>query len=716
MNVKAKIEVRLDQLFLDPDNYRIQTDRLYSPVTPGHECDAEVQKRTFTIVVGYKQENITDLLDSFRSNGYLPVDQIQVRKINQDQYLVLEGNRRIATLKWMFQEYKEHGYDLGKFDPEFFEKIPVIVNDEADIQFQVLMGLKHISGNKKWGIYNQALLLYDMMVKSKISEDDICSKLGIYRQTFRQKFRAVCLVKQYQSSDYGDQFNEGMFPLFIEVMKQSKIKDWIGWNDNLKKAENSENIDILFSLISKVENDESGNADENEDNNRFRSTGPAIVKRDEMSHFAEFVNDTPALEKLVRDRDFQRAYANSSAVKTEQRHQSVETLRESLTDLHSYRFDGLDRVDLEKCFESLAEIVDANREAIEYQDRRTYDKSGFCHLTKMLISKYKCFSDINSFTDFARINIIAGSNNAGKTSLLEAIYLLIQQNNIFALRDIMNVRGKITDSHTKYEWFFQQISDIVLSGDTDDGNCSYKLNIIDDDIFTDDTSDAYLGSVRLTTKFLDKQRESKPRFFKDRIEFLNTGFSLGSIVFHSPFCFNEAYRYRRFYLKCEEIKKDKQIVEFMKNNIDSTIEKIYWDDEKKRFLMCTSSQDKAFDLCQMGEGFQRIYLVSLIFASAANGIILIDEFENAIHAGLLKVFSEMIYKLSHEFNVQVFITSHSKECIDSFARLAQQKEKDEFAFYAIASKDSNRAVKRFSGKNFLELLEFADVDLRRVRL
>ena len=45
--------------------------------------------------------DIKDLLESFKENGYLKIDNIIVRPLDdsKEQYLVVEGNRRITTLK-----------------------------------------------------------------------------------------------------------------------------------------------------------------------------------------------------------------------------------------------------------------------------------------------------------------------------------------------------------------------------------------------------------------------------------------------------------------------------------------------------------------------------------------------------------------------------------------------------------------------------------------
>jgi AAA15 family ATPase/GTPase len=94
-------------------------------------------------------------------------------------------------------------------------------------------------------------------------------------------------------------------------------------------------------------------------------------------------------------------------------------------------------------------------------------------------------------------------------------------------------------------------------------------------------------------------------------------------------------------------------------------------------------------------------------------VVLIDEFENAIHADLLPAFAAHILALAQLFNVQVFLTSHSKEAIDAFAQ--NTSSLNEFSFHALVNNDEHIRAHHFSGKEFRDLLDIGDVDLRRAQ-
>ncbi len=78
----------------------------------------------------------------------------------------------------------------------------------------------------------------------------------------------------------------------------------------------------------------------------------------------------------------------------------------------------------------------------------------------------------------------------------------------------------------------------------------------------------------------------------------------------------------------------------------------------------------------LGDGVGRLLSMALAFQSASGGRILIDEVENGLHHGAMRGVWENLNRLSQRFNVQVFATTHSYECMvaarDAFAAAEQQ--------------------------------------------
>jgi AAA15 family ATPase/GTPase len=84
----------------------------------------------------------------------------------------------------------------------------------------------------------------------------------------------------------------------------------------------------------------------------------------------------------------------------------------------------------------------------------------------------------------------------------------------------------------------------------------------------------------------------------------------------------------------------------------------------------------------------------MLLLSQKNSIILIDEIENGIHYTNLGKLWEIILTISKQQNVQVFATTHSKECIESYARVVEELEDKEITFIKLGKnkKDEIKAM------------------------
>lgn len=82
------IEVNISQLYLDPNNYRLISNINYRYVPDSDIVNEAVQQKTLSLISGPGNERIQDLISSFKTNGYLPADLIQVIRLSHDKYLV----------------------------------------------------------------------------------------------------------------------------------------------------------------------------------------------------------------------------------------------------------------------------------------------------------------------------------------------------------------------------------------------------------------------------------------------------------------------------------------------------------------------------------------------------------------------------------------------------------------------------------------------------
>jgi AAA15 family ATPase/GTPase len=81
-----------------------------------------------------------------------------------------------------------------------------------------------------------------------------------------------------------------------------------------------------------------------------------------------------------------------------------------------------------------------------------------------------------------------------------------------------------------------------------------------------------------------------------------------------------------------------------------------------------------FPLKSMGDGMTRLFHLILALANAKDGTLLVDEFENGLHWSVLPKVWDTVFTLAERLNVQVFATTHSRDCIQGFKQAWEQNE------------------------------------------
>ncbi len=97
-------------------------------------------------------------------------------------------------------------------------------------------------------------------------------------------------------------------------------------------------------------------------------------------------------------------------------------------------------------------------------------------------------------------------------------------------------------------------------------------------------------------------------------------------------------------------------------------------------------------------------------AYSKDGIACIDNIDHGIHKEKLPVFTKFIQKTAEKFNVQVFLTTDSKECIDAF--VLNGHDNDSITGYNLKESDGEIECKYIGGERLNNLIGFIDFDIR----
>lgn len=253
-------EIALDQLLLDPNNYRLQEASGYVSVPAERFQLDQVQKTTLQRL---QQESLKELQKSIVSNGFLPIERIVVTPYEHDDklFLVIEGNRRVAALKSLREQFRA-GIDIPARVVSVFDAVPCIVFDhDAEFPFfkETLMGVRHVGGIKEWGGYQRAKLIVDLADVHSLELVEIAERLGLSVQEVNRRYRAFKAFQQMeQNEEYAEYADPSKYPLFHEAMSLPAVRSWLAWNDQEKRFENSEAEDQFFQLISPQKNEDTG--------------------------------------------------------------------------------------------------------------------------------------------------------------------------------------------------------------------------------------------------------------------------------------------------------------------------------------------------------------------------------------------------------------------------------------------------------------------------
>ena len=601
--------------------------------------------------------------------------------------------------------------------------MPIVLYADADERHRmVMMGLHHISGKRRWPAINRALAMKRLLEHFQYDADAVCRALGASKRDFNLSMRTLALVDTYKDSDYGDQFESDQYNLFREVLKSVNMRDWLGWDQKTDTASSESNLHRLFSWMSRDGETEEGE-EEGDDVDVRTAPDPVITTGGHIRELARIVQDPNAVRRLDETRSLQEATLSSDLLVKSEIDGAFGWCDKGLQKLvmrtGELELTHLDRV--EQLIGKLQGVALARKRRptaaghrLPWQPFNEITQSQFSSIE---VENYRGISGL-VLEDPGRINVIAGVNNAGKTSLLEAIYLLAHQTDEQALLNAIRWRGRVEDEPEPL-WLVDQLPRVVrISGRFDRVPCNTATFEVD--VATEPENDvedqtSFLSKLAIECSYGGHSQSTDVVFFDDRPR--RTNFQgqhwLCRSAFTSPFSANRPETLARCNKDSLEAGTKQRIIDFIRERVDPQLRNIELADRFNRFLVTHEDFDKAPDLASFGEGVRRVFEIGLLFAGVRGGVLLVDEFENAMHTELLVEFTRLVQELAVDLNVQVFLSTHSKEAID--ALILNGYRTDDVVGYAIGRTDGGAQVRRYDGERLLQLHSAVDFDLRGVR-
>ena len=345
-------------------------------------------------------------------------------------------------------------------------------------------------------------------------------------------------------------------------------------------------------------------------------------------------------------------------------------------------------------------------------------------IKSIAIKNYRGIKDLE-IGNFKKYNFFIGDNGSKKTTILESIgiglsllnfekilgsarnrKMKIKKENVsslffnsdtnntikFILETTDNIKTETVISIDKTLSMFQDFSSSEINNDFSNYLYTIKKRIKEDKLKTN----IYVKENSQII-YKDSKMDKIPLSFQNFLEKYNISIEISDNLKNSSdtiFQIDRIIKNR----KKEELLKYLQI-------IDKDIKEIYINDEE--IFVEKETLKEFIPISSIGDGMVLVLdiITSLILIDDFR-VILIDEIERGIYYKNYRKLSEIIIELcKNNPNIQLFITTHSKEFLEAFNEALVETEKDNFSLFSLRNKKEKLDFVHYTSEELKDTLE-----------
>jgi AAA domain, putative AbiEii toxin, Type IV TA system/AAA ATPase domain len=294
-----------------------------------------------------------------------------------------------------------------------------------------------------------------------------------------------------------------------------------------------------------------------------------------------------------------------------------------------------------------------------------------------------------------RLNLLVGTNNSGKTSVLEALYLLTSQGDPLALWNLLWRRGERLPGSTQSQseldvchlFYGHEVhigSKFTLSATNESPSRRVAFTIAE---FKPKQPEGLFEGTQPVGLALVVRGEPKPPV---------STIPLTRVGGLSTDAFNTSRRLRRKslegspsqFITAESLDSDDLVALWDKvaltpdetlvmralQFLDRDIERIASQSASPSyyhshggFIIKLRGHERPIPIGTMGDGMWRMLAMAIAITQCKGGVLLVDEIDTGLHYSVMSDMWRLIFGAAKELNVQVFATTHSYDCIQSLA-------------------------------------------------
>jgi len=356
-------------------------------------------------------------------------------------------------------------------------------------------------------------------------------------------------------------------------------------------------------------------------------------------------------------------------------------------------------------------------------------------LKHLQIQNYRAFQTLE-LKDLAPVTLISGRNNVGKSSLLEAIRILLSfadpaiLNQVLAGREELpskqpNGAGNLSEVYFPLSGFFssfpeysQKLSPMRISstGENYSASISFEPTILTEgnplnggkqagaSQATGDSLGLEIPSLRIEacgkghilslTDISDLIEKARSHRFEPqeqtRLSCCAIDQGTGTRTSHFSAMWDQVVL----------LDLEQEILSALRI-IEPGISKMMMIDDPsprsgRKAMVKVQGFRKPVPLRTLGEGVNRLFGILLSLAQAKGGVTLIDEFESGVHHSIQSDIWKSVFRMASRMETQIFATTHSWDTIEAFQTAALEQPKDSAALFRLSRRKNQIISTRFS--------------------
>jgi hypothetical protein len=340
-------------------------------------------------------------------------------------------------------------------------------------------------------------------------------------------------------------------------------------------------------------------------------------------------------------------------------------------------------------------------------------------LKTITIDNFRTFQHFE-LHDLGRLNLLVGTNNCGKTTVLEAIQLLCSRNNPEPFIDAIKSRGErfwddrsqtheLDIRHLFHHHSIEPGSQFTITGVNENGTEKLTATIGDSPVahrwksenpqqislFGDNGVDRHADEPGALGFYFEWQSQKEKHDWNYPLSY-EGGLSerdirrFGKIGLpkkaetKTQFITSAALTAAQMTDLFDQVvlTPEETFLHDALQTIEPRIERIASvsaernrrSEYREGFVVRLSDHHQRVPIGSMGDGIWRMLGLALATVGASDGVLFVDEIDTGLHFSAMSDMWKLLWETAKRLNVQVFATTHSNDCWTSLSSIAAQED------------------------------------------